>query len=154
MPLPPQWCQASRASGRKLSEVLSCGCTGSALVSAELDKHHPDVLQDLEHLRVPRTIPGLVTQRVLIMTFLPGEQITHLQVPRLPCCHFHVKVLECRMLCPSCSCPASVSGGGSAPAVVCADSASKVWSADPLLWSALKLYVGGAQALCQSCLEF
>ena len=38
------------------------------------------MLQDLEHLRVPRTIPGLVTQRVLIMTFLPGEQITHLQV--------------------------------------------------------------------------
>ena len=88
--------------------VLLRACTGSTVVSTKPDKQHPDALQDLEHLRVPRTIPGLVTERVLIMTFLPGEQITHLQVGAallsLP-----GEAVECRVLCPFCSWLDSVS---------------------------------------------
>ena len=110
-------------------------------------KQHPDALQDLEHLRVPRTIPGLVTQRVLIMTFLPGEQITHLQVCAALLSLFS-EVVECKVSCPSCGWLDSVSGGRSAPAVVCVNLASKVWSAVPLLQSALKSCKWGLPRPC------
>jgi hypothetical protein len=33
----------------------------------------------MRNIRVPRSIPSLVTRRLLVMTFLPGDPITRLK---------------------------------------------------------------------------
>jgi predicted unusual protein kinase regulating ubiquinone biosynthesis (AarF/ABC1/UbiB family) len=69
-------------SGTNLThQTVSCmGAFHSSQSQRSVDQALKGDLQELENeVEIPRSVPGLVTRRVLVMNYLQGEQITRLK---------------------------------------------------------------------------